>query len=74
MSVVSQTEVNPDDPIVELPMQVICSVCNTIIREDIAKWPQSHVSMAQRNPNWKGIVVSHTYCNNCLETMKNQAE
>lgn len=71
---VSQTEVNPDDPIVELPMQVVCSTCGTIIREGIAKWPQSHITMAQRNPNWKGTVVSHAYCDNCFKATKNQAE
>ena len=59
---VSPTEINPDDPIVELPMEIRCSVCKTLIRDDIAHWPLSHVKMAERNSKWTGVVISHSYC------------
>lgn len=55
-------ETVPDDPIVELPVKVVCSVCNVIMREDVARWPKSHVDMARRNPSWTGVVISHSYC------------
>lgn len=59
---VSQTEVNPDDPIVELPMEIRCAVCKILIRTDTAHWPESHVKRVERNSNWTGVVISHGYC------------
>lgn len=59
---VSQTEVNPDDPIVELPMEIRCMVCETLIKNDTAHWPRSHITRAERSPKWTGVVVSHGYC------------
>lgn len=55
-------ELNPDDPIVELPMKVLCSVCKAVIREDVARWPQSHIDKMKNIPQWTGEVISHGYC------------
>jgi len=56
------SELNPDDPIIELPMKVVCTVCNKVIRENIAHWPQSHVDRMKKIPSWTGEVISHGYC------------
>lgn len=55
-------ELNPDDPIVEIPMQVVCMVCKTVISESVAHWPQSHIRAMEKFSWWKGVVVSSDYC------------
>ena len=51
------SEFNPDDPIVELPMKVVCMVCNTVIKETFAHWPKSHIDRMKKIPSWTGEVT-----------------
>jgi len=56
------SEFSPDDPIVELPMKVVCMVCDTVIRESVAHWPQSEIKKMEKLKSWTGVAISRTYC------------
>lgn len=56
------SELNPDDPIVELPMNVICAICNVVIRKDVAHWRQSDVDNIKKFKDWTGILITRGYC------------
>lgn len=55
-------ETVPDDPIVELPMKVLCSVCGVMIKETVAEWPQSDIDRMKKMSGWTGVIISHGYC------------
>lgn len=56
-------EAIPDDPIVEFPMDSICSTCGKVYGTKTARWPQSSIEKKKKMyPQWNGRGESHGYC------------
>jgi hypothetical protein len=55
-------EKNPDDPMVELPIEVYCMICDKVLTTSVVRWPQSHIDRMKNIPEWQGVVRSGSYC------------